>query len=57
MIKDNNTLTKSKLSDIANKLGCTFNTVNKAYQAKTKNWRNCEVRGIRIRDEIKKEMK
>lgn len=49
-------LPKSALERVANKLGCAFSTVNKAYQAKSKNWRNCTVRGKRIRDELRKEL-
>lgn len=44
------------LRKIADKLGCAFNTVNKAYLAKSKNWRNCVVRGTRVRDALRKEM-
>lgn len=46
----------SQLNAIANKLGISFTTVAKVYEAKTKNWRNCEVGGIRVRDALRSEL-
>jgi DNA-binding LacI/PurR family transcriptional regulator len=45
-----------QLRAIADKLGVSFTTVSKVYEAKTKNWRNCEVRGFRVRDALRNEL-
>lgn len=48
------TLTE-KLHQIADNIGVSFNTVAKVH-AETKNWRNCEVRGVKIKDLIDREI-
>jgi hypothetical protein len=48
---------ETTLRSIAGKLGVAFTTVQKAANADKKNWRNCEVRGVRLRDAIRRELK
>lgn len=47
---------KDKLKELAKELGISFTTAAKAYEARGGKWRDCEVRGVRVRDELRKRL-